>query len=611
MPETTGIPLDIGTLLARYRQGGLSPRDVMEDVSARVEGSDGRIWISRVDRAELLRRADALEGADRSLPLYGIPFAVKDNIDVADMETTAACPDFAYRATETAPVVQRLIDAGAILVGKTNLDQFATGLVGTRSPYGVAPNPFDPAYIPGGSSSGSAVAVASGIVSFALGTDTAGSGRVPAAFNNIVGLKPTRGMLSTRGVVPACRTLDCVSIFALTAPDTERVFDVAEGFDPHDPFSRVEEGAPRLSAEWSTPVRIGVPTADQLSSVCEKDPLDLFRSALECAVSLGLEITEVDLTPFLDAARLLYEGPWVAERYLAVRGVLESNPDALLPVTRQIIESGTKASAADAFQASYRLAELRRESETVWRDVDALLIPTAPTIYRVDEIEADPIALNSKLGTYTNFMNLLDLCGIAIPAGFLPSGLPFGVTVVGQAFTERSLCATGSLLHAAMLTPLGATGHVYPTDEGASDLEPRSAYMQIAVCGAHMEGLPLNGQLTELGARFRERTHTAAHYRMVALLDPPPIRPGLVRTRSGGASFEVEIWDLPKSKVGEFLENISQPLAIGSVSLEDGRIVKGFLCEAHAADAAQDISRFGGWRAFLRAKDATQNLTSS
>ncbi|HEY9198593.1 MAG TPA: allophanate hydrolase, partial [Gammaproteobacteria bacterium] len=503
----TNQSLDIAALQSGYTAGRFSPREVVELVLARIaEQPDRHAWITVLPRERLLAYADALSRrAPDSLPLYGIPFAVKDNIDLAGAPTTAACPDFAYTPEHSAHAVQRLIDAGAIPIGKTNLDQFATGLVGTRSPYGACENAFNGEYISGGSSSGSAVAVAVGQVSFALGTDTAGSGRVPAAFNNLIGLKPTRGLVSTRGVVPACRSLDCVSVFALSAADTRAVFDVLAHFDAAEPFARRAPACP----ESQLPVqgmRCGVPRADQLQFFGDADSARLFAAAVENMRELGAEVREIDFSPFLQAARLLYAGPWVAERYLAIRELLEQRPEVIHPVTRDIIAGGAMPSALDAFSAGYRLAELKRASEAVFNEVDLLLTPTAGTIYRIDAVNADPVQLNSNLGYYTNFMNLLDLCAVAVPAGFRDDGLPFGVTLCAPAFQDRALLEIAALWQRLRNSPVGATGATLPEQE--STPQRPDTYVQVAVCGAHMSGLALNHQLTERGGRLLARTRT-------------------------------------------------------------------------------------------------------
>jgi len=538
-------------------------------------------WISRRTRAEVTRAAQVAPAG----PLRGVAFAIKDNIDLEGVPTTAACPDYAYTPAVSAPVVQRLVDAGAIPLGKTNLDQFATGLVGVRSPYGVPVNPFGADYLPGGSSSGSAVAVAAGLCDFSLGTDTAGSGRVPASFNNLVGLKPTKGLLSTVGVVPACRSLDCVSIFTRSVADAAEVLAVAAAFDPMDPFSRAAQ-APRQDEAW--PPRIGVPRAGQLDFFGNAEAAKLFAAAVVRWRALGATIVEIDYTPFAAAARLLYEGSWVAERYAAIREFIEKKPEAMHPVTRKIIEGAKTLTAMQAFESSYRLAELRRQAEATWTSIDALLTPTAGTIYKVAEVAADPIKLNSNLGYYTNHMNLLDLCGLALPAGFLPNGLPWGVTLSAPAFCDDRLLRFGAkfLNEPAPTRALPAAG-------------PRT---RVAVCGAHLSGLPLNWQLTRLGATLVKATSTAPLYRLFALPGTTPPKPGLVRVGAGGAAIAVEVWELPLDGYGHFVAGIPAPLGIGTITLEDGSAVQGFLCESVAVEGAREVTSYGGWRAFLADK---------
>lgn len=590
------ISLDITALRRLYQSGDLTPLALVEELLARMAGEDTHhIWISRLGDDALRAYARNLEGKDiASLPLYGIPFAIKDNIDLAGLPTTAACPEFAYTPERSATVVQRLIDAGAIPLGKTNLDQFATGLNGTRSPYGACGNSFDPQYIAGGSSSGSAVATALGQVSFALGTDTAGSGRVPAAFNNLIGLKPTRGLMSTAGVVPACRTLDCVSIFALTSADAGTVLDAAAGFDVDDPWSRAARTGPaRVPARF----RFGVPRSAQLEFFGDREYAALFEAAVTRLQAFGGERVEIDFAPFLDAARLLYEGPWLAERYVAIRSFLERQPQALHPVTRAIIDYGRVPSAVDAFAAIYRLAELRRAIEPVLADVDVLVTPTAGRPYRIAELDADPLRPNTELGYYTNFMNLLDLAAVAVPAGFTPADLPFGITLFADAFSDRALLSLAARVEQAQALPLGATGRPRPPLEPASALPP--GYIAVAVCGAHMTGLPLNHQLTERGGFLLEATHTAPVYRFYALPGGPPHRPGLVRVRAGGAPISVELWALPIEHYGSFVAGIPAPLGIGSVQLADGRRVQGFVCESYALADAEDITAHGDWRRVL------------
>jgi len=592
--------LDLVSLGARYRSGKLRPSQVVAGVLERIaRRGDDPAWIHRLSRDVLQARAAELERrAPAELPLYGIPFAIKDNIDAAGLPTTAACPQFSYVSRENATVVERLLAAGAILVGKTNLDQFATGLVGVRTPYGIPRNTFNPEYVPGGSSSGSAVTVAAGLVSFSLGTDTAGSGRVPAAFNNLAGLKPTRGLVSTRGVVPACRSLDCVSIFALTAAEAAHVLQVARGFDARDPFSRPAAPPARAMPRSFAGCRVGVPREDQLAFFGNSDAPGLFNLFVRKIRELGGEEVRIDFAPFLETARLLYEGPWVAERYVAIREFIERQPEALHPVTRAIIGGATRHSAIDAFSAYYRLQELRRTTAPVWNAIDVLLTPTAGSIYRIAEVEADPVRLNSNLGYYTNFMNLLDLAAIAVPAGFQRDGLPFGVTLAAPAFSDDALCVLGDIAQRAMVTTLGATGLPLPVLDGEQPFKDQNL-IRVAVCGAHMSGLPLNHQLTERGARLARRCRTAPQYRLYALTDFAPPRPGMVRADTGGA-IDVEVWDVPASAFGGFVEGIPAPLGIGTVTLEDGQQVKGFLCESHATRGARDITSLGSWRQFIK-----------
>ncbi len=591
--------LDLRTLRKALNGGEISPVEIVDDIMRRIGAAgDDRVWIHRVPDDRLREQAAELERAGPDgRPLYGIPFAIKDNIDLAGHPTTAGCPEFAYTPDASATVVGRLEDAGAICIGKTNLDQFATGLVGVRSPYGISRNPFDARYIPGGSSSGSAVAVASGLVSFALGTDTAGSGRVPAAFNNIVGLKPTRGLVSAAGVVPACRSLDCVAIFALTAGDAGDVLDVVRGHDPADCYSRHDDGlSPRAIPGDPAGLRVGVPGAAQLEFFGNDQARRLFAGAVSALTVTGATMVELDLAPFQEAARLLYEGPWVAERYVAIRDFIEATPEALHPVTRKIIAGGATATAAEAFAAHYRLEALRRETEAVWDEIDVLLTPTAGTIYTVAEVEADPIRLNSNLGIYSNFMNLLDLSGIAVPAGFQDNGLPFGVTLVAPAFQDRPLARLAAWLHAAAGVAMGATGHALPLQDDGP--HPNPDCIALAVCGAHMSGLPLNHELVAHGGRLVRACRSAPHYRLFALEQFSPPRPGIIRAASGSA-IEVEVWNVPKARFGDFLDGIPAPLSIGTVTLEDGIKVKGFLCEAHAIKDALDITDLGSWRRFV------------
>lgn len=595
--------LGIADLSAAYRAHRTTPVAVVREIYARVAASsDPAVWITLLPIDHVLEQAQVLAGCNPdSLPLYGIPFAIKDNIDLADVPTTAACAEFAYTPEHSAFVVTQLIRAGAIPIGKTNLDQFATGLVGTRSPYGACRNTFDPQYISGGSSSGSAVAVASGLVSFALGTDTAGSGRIPAAFNNLIGWKPTCGRLSSRGVVPACRSLDTISVFTLNAEDAARVCRVAEGFDVDEPYSRQAPASVRAPVLTHGHFRFGVPRPEQLQFFGNDEYPRLFDSAVARLEQLGGQRVLIDFAPFVECAQLLYEGPWVAERYVAVEAMLRRAPQAFLPVTRQIIEAGSRPSAADAFRAQYQLQALRRASEGAWEKIDVLLTPTAGNIYRISEVDADPIRLNTRLGYYTNFMNLFDLAAVAVPAGFSSAGLPFGVTLAAPAWSDTALLSLAARLQRVGEATLGAT-NVPLHDEADFDWSATGDRIAVAVCGAHLQGLPLNHQLLERGAVLLERTTTASVYRLYALAGGPPYRPGLIAVESHGASIEVEVWSVPSSEFGSFVAGIAAPLGIGKITLADQRQVSGFLCESRALAGAQDITSFGGWRSYMASR---------
>jgi allophanate hydrolase len=616
--------LAISELLRGYSARRFTVTQLVEHVLSLIESAPERhVWISRLPRERVLAYALALEAKPPdSLPLYGVPFAIKDNIDLEGVATTAGCPDYAYRPAASSFVVQRLIDAGAVPVGKTNLDQFATGLAGTRSPYGACFNGIDGAYISGGSSSGSAVAVATGLVSFSLGTDTAGSGRVPAAFNNIIGLKPTCGWLSTSGVVPACRSIDCVSIFALTSDDAARVAAVAGGYDAADPYSRA---APATVAARPS-FRFGVPRADQLEFFGDAESAQLFDQAVKRLAALGGQRVEIDFTPFRAAAKLLYEAAWIAERYVAVGDFIERQPHSVHPITRKLIEGSRGFSAADAFRAQHSLMAAKRAAAEAWGEIDVLVTPTAGTIYRIAELEADPIRLNANLGFYTNFVNFLDFAAVAAPAGFRRDGLPFGVTLVGPAWSDASLLVLADRFHRASVDRAGALPAPLPL---ASDfamgrvvaaaapfahetpiphVPPGAApgeRISVAVCGAHLEGLPLNSQLMSRGATLVRRTRTAPTYRFFALPGGPPFRPGLIRVSEGGAAIDVEVWSVPAEHFGSFVAGIPAPLGIGKVDLEDGEHVCGFICEGHAASGAEDITSLGSWRTYMSSKNST------
>jgi allophanate hydrolase len=574
------VKLTIDTLLTRYRAGETTPSQLARELLDRLaEPEQQPVWISRVGEQDLLAAAVQLDGVDRDLPLYGIPFAVKDNIDVAGMPTTAACPGFAYMPAQTAPVVQRLLDAGAMLIGKTNMDQFATGLVGTRSPYGACAAASDPTRVSGGSSSGSAVAVALGYVAFSLGTDTAGSVRVPAAFNGLVGAKPTRGLLSTRGVVPACASLDCLGVLANVVGDAALVLDVAAGFDPDDRWSRREPAfaSPRRQ-------RIGVPFAGQVEQ--EETAATLaWAQAIERARDRW-EVVELDIEPLLQAAPLLYDA-WIAERAADLGEHIEREPEGLDPIVAEIVLSAGEAKATELFRAQHRLQRLHRAAASIWQRVDALLLPTTALHPTLAEVRAQPVATNTRLGRFTNFVNLMDLCSLALPGPARADGLPFGVTLHAPAHHDRRLLELGGDWSA---TPVRVE---FP------------GLVKLAVAGAHMSGMPLNERLTERGARLVGPAVTAPAYRMYALAGGGPIaRPGLVRMVDGrGESLEIEVWELAPEALGEIVEEVPGPLAIGHVALLDGSEIAGFVCESIAVRDAIDITSYGGWRAYREAAD--------
>jgi allophanate hydrolase len=594
--------LTFGSIARGVGEGRFSHAELLCEVHRRARGRGSEdVWIHRADEGSLLRRLSELEklkAEGAHLPLFGLPFAVKDNIDVEGMPTTAACPAFSYVPKRSAFAVERLTRAGAIVLGKANLDQFATGLVGVRSPYGVPRNPFDTRYIPGGSSSGSAVAVTTGMVAFALGTDTAGSGRVPAAFNNIVGLKPTRGLLSTSGVVPACRSLDCVSVFALTCADAWKVFEVARGFDPDDPYAR-----PPSEIRRETPLpgafRFGVPRAADLEFFGDALAQDRFRAAIATLQSLGGELVEISLAPFLEAAKLLYDGPWLSQRLEAAGHVLSSTPEALDPVVHSVLRGAHRFSAADAFRAQAQLALLARQARTAFEQIAALVVPTSATIYTVEQVRADPIGLNSNLGYYTNFVNLLDLCALAVPAGFRTDELPFGITLIGLPGSEARLLSLGARQHAATCKTLGASSRSWQGGQDDFFDEQASDDVHLAVVGAHLTGEPLNHQLLDLGATLVSATRTAPRYRLFALANTAPAKPGLARSPANdGAAIEVEVWRLSPAAFGAFVAKVPAPLCIGTIELANGLGVSGFLCESYALASARDITSFGGWRAY-------------
>jgi allophanate hydrolase len=604
--DFTQIDLTLPGLRRHYMQGDFTPRELIATLRARSQQfRDRNIWIHELSDADIEPWLAALDDkSPTELPLFGVPFAIKDNIDLAGIPTTAACPAYSYTPREHAFVVGLLIDAGAIPLGKTNLDQFATGLVGTRSPepYGPCKNSFDPAYISGGSSSGSAVAVALGLASFALGTDTAGSGRIPAAFNNICGLKPTKGALSTRGVVPACRSLDCVSLFALTASDLNDLFAVCNRFDACDDYAQPNPAHNSGSAFGSlpaTPFAFGVPRADQLQFFGNAGYAAAFAMAVAELEKLGGVRREIDFAPFLDAARLLYEGPWVAERYLVAASLLREQPDALLPVPRSIIGGGADKLACDAFAAFYRMQHFRRQAEAALDGIDFIATPTAGTHWTSNEITEAPIARNSDLGYYTNFMNLLDMAAVAAPMAILDNGLPFGVTLFADRNTDLRLLSYAHALQMRLNLPPGALKKALSRSPALSTRQ-ELAHIEVVVCGAHMQGLPLNGQLLARRATFLRATTTSANYRLFALPGSPPLRPGLIRDPVNGSAIEVEVWRVPVEEFGSFVALIPAPLGIGKVELADGSWRCSFLCETHAIEGASEITSLGGWRAYMQ-----------
>ncbi len=588
----------VAEIVAAHRQELTSPAATVARSFARIRAhGDPTIFISLRDEQEAIAEAERLGDKDAaSLPLYGVPVAVKDNIDVAGMPTTAGCPAFAYTPARDATAVARLRAAGAIIIGKTNLDQFATGLVGVRSPYGIPKNAVRSDLVPGGSSSGSAVAVAAGLVPLSLGTDTAGSGRVPAMLNNIVGLKPSLGMISTTGLVPACRTLDCISLFSLIVDDAATALGVMAAPDPLDPFSR--DRPLQALAPFPSGVRLGVPRAGQLIFFGDKAAEAAYGEATARFAKLGADLVEFDLEPFYETARLLYEGPWVAERYLVIRDLLASDPDAIHPVTREITIAGARPSAADTFAALYRLQTLRKVAARTFAEIDAMVLPTAPTTYTTAEVLANPVELNSRLGTYTNFVNLLDLCGLALPAAMRDDGIPFGVTLLAPAGHDAKLASIGRAFHADTRLPAGANAVPLPPLAPLSSA-PLGDEITIAVVGAHLSGMALNNELTSLGGRLQETTKTAPDYRLYALATIPP-KPGMLRIEPGeGVSVDVELWALSAASFGRFVAAVPEPLSIGTIRLADQRNVKGFIVESAATHGARDISSFGGWRAYL------------
>lgn len=575
--------VNAGASAAQFAQASLDAADAYDLIQPQT-------WILRLPSEAVLTQARAVDAriaAGETLPLAGVPFAVKDNIDVAGLPTSAACPAFAYTPERSATVVELLVAAGAVLIGKTNLDQFATGLVGARSPYGAPLCVFNQDYVSGGSSSGSAVAVAAGLVAFALGTDTAGSGRVPAAFNHLIGLKPSKGRWSTRGLVPACRSLDCISVFAADLAGAARVDEVLASFDAEDDYSRPGPATPPTIAPGA--FRFAVPRPDQRQFLGDEQSAGLYAQAIAGMTRAGGTPVEVDITPLLDAAKLLYSGPWVSERTAAIEPLLRERPAAIHPTVRAIIQGGLAVTGVETFQGLYALEAYRRAAEALWADADVLLLPTAPTIYRLKEVLAEPIALNANLGLYTNFVNLLDMSALAVPAGFRENGTGFGVTLIGPAFADRALLAVAERYLETF--PMADTPPLDPT--------PRKPGVKLAVVGAHLAGMPLHWQLTSREARLVAAGKTAPAYKLYAMAQSTPPKPALVHVGDGGASILVEVYELDFEAFGSFVAEVPAPLAIGTVTLEDGTSVKGFVAEPRALDGASDITALGGWRAYI------------
>ena len=591
------LAFTIGNLKNAYKNG-LSPEEVINEIFNRIKIiNDPNIFIDLLSLDSLRAEAKKLGSFNSNLPLWGIPFAVKDNIDVNKIMTTAGCPEFSYIAKDDAFTVNLLKKAGALMIGKTNLDQFATGLVGVRSPYGVPLNAVDPLIVPGGSSSGSAVSVGHGIVSFSLGTDTAGSGRVPAALNNIVGLKPSLGSLSSSGVVPACRTIDTVSVFAMIVEDAYTVYSILNEYDEEDSYSKSFKKIPLSSPQL--PIKIGIPDNSSIKFFNDTFQSESFESSLNKLKSHDFEILPINFEPFYEIAQLLYEGSWVAERYTVIKDFLKKNPNAIHSVTRQIIQKAENFSAADTFVDYYKLSELKRKVKPILTSVKMLCVPSIPTFYSVNELIDDPITPNSNLGTYTNFVNLLDMCGITVPTDPRKDGRPGSITLLGMSGDDNIVASTAMLFEKNCKRFLGGTKFEL---ENPNDLEEyHDSYLDIAVCGAHMEGLSLNWQLKDLGAHFVQKSKTSSYYNLFALTNLNPIRPGLLRSiNKEDNAINLEIWSIPKKNFGKFIEYVQPPLSIGSVELEDGKWIKGFLCEKSGTVNAENISKIGDWREYIK-----------
>lgn len=599
--EVTLSDLRLDSVRAAYQSGNLTPRQLILALreKAAALNPEYHLYIYLLDPTELEPYLAALEARDiADLPLYGVPFSIKDNIDLAGIPTTAACVAYSYMPERSATVVEQLIDMGAIPMGKTNLDQFATGLNGSRSPYGACPNSVLKEYPSGGSSSGSSLAVALGVSSFALGTDTAGSGRVPAALNNLVGMKASKGLISTAGVVPACRTLDCVTTFTATAREASQLLGLIAKADPRDEYSRSNPlwndasafGVPR-------PFRFGVPRAQDLEYFgCPQGPL-LFGDAIDRLTAMGGQAVTIDLSPFLEAAGLLYNGPWVAERYSVAGELMQSDPETVLPVIRAVLAKAPQVTGVQTFEAQYRLQVLKAVCDRVMEGLDFVVTPSIGRPVTSAELKAEPVLRNSELGYYTNFVNLLDYAAVAVPSAFMDNGMPWGVTVFGRVFTDQYLLSIADALQRDTELPLmgGIASHLEkPAGVARNDMA------KVVVCGAHLDGLPLNWQLRQRGGRLVEVTQSSSNYQLYALAGGPPLRPGMVRVETGGVAIAVEVWELPGRELGSFLTGIPAPLGLGKVQLADGRWECGFICEPYGLEGATHISHLGGWRAYLK-----------
>lgn len=597
--------ITIKELLNHYQSGDLTPKQhiasLMKDIRLGLEGAKDSAWISIATEAKIdeqLKHLDQLL-ADKTianLPLYGIPFAIKDNIDAAGWATTVACPDFAFHPKKNATVVEKLLNAGAILVGKTNLDQFATGLVGTRSPFGAVPNTFDPSYVSGGSSSGSASVVARGLACFSLGTDTAGSGRIPAAFNNLVGTKPTPGLVSTEGVFPACKSIDCVSIMTLTAADADIVLNVMKSNDVDRAQEAQFHPTPKPLFNFIKPIRIGLPISCQFLD--DGQYQKAFAKAIENAKGLEVEFVAVDIDPFVKAGKLLYDGPWVSERFAVTEDFLKTNPDSFDASVKQIIESGASYTAAQGFRAIYQLKDLEIEAKKAWAKCDVIMVPSAPNHPTMEDLKNHPIIKNSELGMYTNYVNLMRLCAVAVPAGFTEKGMPFGVTLLAQEGSDNALLKLAAQWQILFGLPLGKSNTKGSLNELGISAHKYDA-MEIAVVGAHLRGMPLHSQLTDRRARLIKACKSSKSYKLFALPNTTPPKPGLVKAKTNGAAIDLEVYEMPMAEVGSFLSLIPAPLGLGNIELEDGSWVKGFICEPYAIDGAKDITDLGGWKPYI------------